>query len=78
MHALGNTLLSRTCNAIYWPIDAPAQKQKHILPVGQNNTPIYNLAAGMCLAAQKRAVNAAVVTNLCTESQGLSNWNLMA
>ncbi|VEN55170.1 unnamed protein product [Callosobruchus maculatus] len=42
-----------------------------------NNTPIYNLAAGMCLAAQKRAVNAAVVMNLCTESQGLSNWNLI-
>nr|CAI5843917.1 unnamed protein product [Callosobruchus analis] len=50
------------------------QEWKH---KGGNNTPIYNLAAGMCLAAEKRAVNAAVVMNLCTESQGLTNWNLL-
>ncbi|CAH2014124.1 unnamed protein product [Acanthoscelides obtectus] len=50
------------------------QEWKH---KGGKNTPIYNLAAGMCLAAQRRVVNAAVVMNLCTDSNGLSNWNLV-
>uniref|UniRef100_A0A6P7HJ37 Polypeptide N-acetylgalactosaminyltransferase n=1 Tax=Diabrotica virgifera virgifera TaxID=50390 RepID=A0A6P7HJ37_DIAVI len=49
------------------------QEWKH---KGGKETPIYNLAAGTCLAAEKKSINASVVMKLCSDPI-LSTWDLV-
>lgn len=44
----------------------------------QNNTPIYNMAAGTCLGVTRDARNAQVIMDLCTKTNtSLISWDLV-
>ncbi|KAF7269919.1 hypothetical protein GWI33_017079 [Rhynchophorus ferrugineus] len=43
----------------------------------ENNTPIYNLGAGMCLGVSKKKVNAVLEMKLCSDPD-LSTWDLVS
>lgn len=42
----------------------------------QNETPIYNLAAGTCLNVKVAKIDAIITLDLCTESEN-NKWNLL-
>lgn len=48
-----------------------------VIFVFQKFTPIYNLAAGMCLGVEKETENASVILKLCTDKKS-TNWDLVS
>ncbi|XP_046669993.1 polypeptide N-acetylgalactosaminyltransferase 35A-like [Homalodisca vitripennis] len=50
-----------------------SQEWKHR---GSNASPIYNLAAGTCLAADHLSLNSHIVMDICV-NKGLNQWDLV-
>ncbi|XP_049764207.1 polypeptide N-acetylgalactosaminyltransferase 35A [Schistocerca cancellata] len=51
------------------------QEWRHVL--GNRGTPVYNMAAGMCLAAENNSLGSSVVMKLCSDSDPLMRWDFV-